>query len=135
MGTAIGFLAQSSNMSIVGQRHSQSEPVLQHSCQGHDTLPRHIGCILDTARKEIAAGGTDTYGAYLLIATIFLDEHDDTLAQLCDKVGNIRIVGGTEVILCNNLTPDIHQGVCGLRLTDINTDNTGFNFVNCFHGC
>ena len=120
-------------MCIVSQRHCQSETVAQHRSQGNDSLPRHIGGILDTTRPEVAAGRAQTYGAYLLIATILLDKRDDLLTQCSDIIRHIRIVHRHKIVHRDNLSTDIHQSIGGLYFTDINTNDSRFDLINFFH--
>ena len=49
VGRAVGFLAKSGDMGIVSQGHGHAQTILQHGSQGDNTLPRHVGCILNTS--------------------------------------------------------------------------------------
>ena len=77
--TAIGSLTQCRDMGIIGHCHSQSKTVAQHRCQRDDTLPRQVGCVLDTARDITGAGSTDTNGADTLITAILFQQREDIL--------------------------------------------------------
>ena len=125
----IGPLAKSCHMGVVAQRHSQSDTVSQHGGNGNDTFPRHIRCILDTARQVVGTGCTHAYRTDILVATIILSERNDTLRKHLHEIVHIREVLGRNVILCQNITTQIHNGNGCRSGIHVNTYYFGFYLV------
>ena len=133
MSTAIGFLTKRCDMCVISQSHSQSQTVLQHRSQGHNALPRHIGCMFNTARHKVSARSTHTDRANFFITAILLYQHDDFLTEHTDIVGYVRIVHRIKVVRRDYFTTDIHQCKGGPHLSNVDTDNSGFNLIYRFH--
>ena len=117
----IGPLAKSCHMGVVAQRHSQSDTVSQHGGNGDDTFPRHIRCILDTARQVVGTWCAHTYRTDILVATIILSQRDDLLREHLHKVVYIRIVLSGNTGLSHNVTTQIDYGNRCCRHIHVNT--------------
>ena len=116
-------------MCIVRQANRKSNAVTQHGRKGNDTLPRQIGCILNTSRHGTGTWRTDTNGTDGLITAVLLNNHNDLLTQSCHKVIDIRIVTRWERILSDDITTDIHNGVSSRFVTDIYTYDSRFEII------
>ena len=133
MGTAIRFLTQSRNMGIIRHSHSQSQTVTQHGGQGDDAFPRQICRIFDTAGNRACTWSTDTNRTDSLITAVFFSKHHNLLTKGGHEFIFVLIVCGSEVILCQDIAPNVNQCVCSSFQTDINTYYTCLNLVNRFH--
>ena len=125
----IGPLAKSCHMGVVAQRHSQSDTVSQHSGNGDDTFPRHIRCILDTARQVVGTWCAHTYRTYILVATVILRQHHDALRECLHEIVHIREVLGRNAVLCHDITTQIHNGNGRCSGIHVNTYYSGFYLV------
>ena len=116
-------------MRIVSQCDSQSKTVTKHGSQRHNTLPRHIGCVLNTARHKVTARRTHTHRAYFVIASVLLHQHDDPLTQRSDKIRDIRIVHRIKIVCRDNLTTYIHHSIGGFHFTNVDTNNPRLDLI------
>ena len=125
----IGPLAKCCHMGVVTQGHSQSDAVTQHSSNRHDTLPRHIRCILDTSCQIVGTGGTHAYRTDILVATVILGQHHDALRECLHEIVHIREVLGRNAVLCHDITTQIHNGNGRCSGIHVNTYYFGFYLV------
>ena len=121
MSCTIYMLAQGRNMSIVAQRHSQTDSVAQHSSQRYYAFPRHIGGILNTSRQIVGTGCTDTYRADILESPISFSDKYDTLAEYGQEIVHVRIVSRQETVGTQNIATLVNNSYHRTFLAYVNS--------------
>src|SRR5574344_2730553 len=132
MSTTESMFTQPHDMTIVAHRHGKSKTVAQKSRKRYDTLPRHIWSILDATSLEVGTWTADADRTYCLVSAICLRQEHYALGKLADKRTDSGILVSWEMVSCNNISPQIHNCICGKFQTYINAYNAFFHFC-CVH--
>ena len=127
------MLTQTGCVGIITHGNSDTQSVAQHGFQGHQTFPRQVDSILNTARHDTGTGTTNADATNRLVTAISLSQHQDLLRQLGNETVQIRIGIGRKMILGNDITSNVNNGKRCTIITDIHTNNTAFDKMGVLH--